>query len=63
VLGGYREGFESARPQDKKHGMREGVKGEVGPVLRGRPWLEPREGQAAARILCGERPMIRGVAV
>jgi len=63
VLGGYREGFEPARPKDKKHGMREGVYGEVGPVLRGRSGLEPREGQAADRVLCGERPMIRGVAV
>ena len=43
--------------------MREGIQWEVGPILRGRPWLEPREGQAAARVLCGEGPMVRGVAV
>jgi len=35
----------------------------MGPVLRGRPGLEPREGQAAARILRGERTVIRGVSV
>jgi len=44
VLGGHREGFEPARAQDKEHGVREGIQGEVGPVPRGRPWLEPREG-------------------
>ena len=43
--------------------MREGIQGEVGPILQGRPWLEPRDGQAAARVLCGEGPMVRGVAV
>jgi len=43
--------------------VREGIQGEVGPVLRGWSWLEPRDGQVAARVPRGEGPMIRGVAV
>jgi len=63
VLGGNREGFGPVVAQYKEHGVQVGIQGEVGSILRGRPWLEPREGQAATRILRGEGPMIRGVAV
>ena len=42
VLGGHWEGFKPAGAQDKQHGVWEGVKGELGPVLRERSWLEPR---------------------
>jgi len=44
VLGGEWKGAEPIGAQEEKHGVWEGVKGEVGPVLRGWPWLDPREG-------------------
>jgi len=63
VLGGDREGTEHVRAQEKQHRVWEGVKGEVGPVLRGRSCLDPREGKAAARIPRAQDPVVRGLAV
>ena len=63
VLGGDREGTEPVRAQEKQHGVWEGVEGEVGPILRGRPRLDPREGKAAAHISCTQGPVVRSVAM
>ena len=43
--------------------MGQGVQGKVDSVLRGWSGLEPREGQATARIPCTQGPVVRGVAV
>jgi len=58
VLGGDREGAEPVRAQEKHHGVREGVEGEVGSVLRGGSGLDPREGKAAARMACAQDPVV-----
>ena len=50
VLVGDREGTEPVRAQEEQHRVWEGIVGEVGPVLCGRPRLEPREGKAATCI-------------
>jgi len=50
VLGGDWEGTEPVRAQEEQHRVGEGVEGDVGPVLRRRSYLEPREGEAAARV-------------
>ena len=63
MLGGNCEGSELVRAQYKQHGVREGVEGEVSPVLRGRPCLEPREGEAASRVPRAQDPVVRRVAV
>jgi len=63
MLRGNWEGGEPAGAQHKQHGMWEGVEGEVGPVFRGRPCLEPREGEAASRVTRAQGPMVRRVAV
>ena len=44
VLGGDWKGVMAIGAQEKKQGVSEDVKWEVGPVLRGRSWLDPREG-------------------
>jgi len=63
MLGGNWEGGEPVGAQHKQHGMREGVEGEVGPVFRGRPSLEPREGGAASRVSRAQDPVVWRVAV
>jgi len=52
VLGGDWKRAEPIGAQEEQHGVREGVEGEVGHVLRGGSWLDPREGQTTARISC-----------
>jgi len=44
VLGGDWEGAKPIEAQEEQHGVQECVQGEVGPVLRGGPRLDPREG-------------------
>jgi len=63
VLGGDWEWAEPVGAQEKHHGMWEGVKGEVSPVLRGGPGLSPREGKAAARVPRAQDPVVRRVSV
>jgi len=63
MLGGNWEGSEPVRAQYKQHGVREGVKGEVGPVFQGRSCLEPREGEAASRVPHAQDPVVWRVAV
>ena len=63
VLGCDREGVEPARAQEKHPGVWQGVEGEVGPVLRGRSPLGPREGKAASPVPCTKGPVVWCVAV
>jgi len=58
VLGGDREGTESVRAQEKQYGVWEGVEGQVGSILRGRSWLDPGEGKAAALIPRAQGPVV-----
>jgi len=44
VLGGNWEGTKPIGAQEEQYGVREGVQGEVGPVLRGGSRLDPWEG-------------------
>jgi len=50
VLRGYWEGVKAVGAEEKQHGVGEGIKGEVRPVLRGGSRLGPRKGKAAARV-------------
>ena len=50
VLGGDREGVKPIGAQEEEHRGGEIVEGEVGPVLRGPPRLDPWEGQTTARV-------------
>ena len=63
VLGGDRERGVAVRAKEKKHRVGKGVEREVSPVFGRCSGLEPREGQAAARIPCAQGPMAWGVAV
>ena len=59
MTGGVREGGLAIRGQKEKHGVREGVEGEVGPIFRGWSWLQPWEGKAAARVPRTQCPKVR----
>ena len=58
VLGGDWEGTEPVRAQEEPHRVGEGVEGEVGPVLQRRSCLEPRGGEAAARVPSAQDPVV-----
>jgi len=59
VLGGNWKETKPVRAQEEQHGVWEGVEGEVGPVLRRRSCLEPREGEAATRVSRAQDPVVR----
>jgi len=44
--------------QEEQHGVREGIEGEVGPVLQGGSWLDPRERQTTARVTRAQGPVV-----
>jgi len=44
MLGGYRKGGGPLGAEYEQYGVREGIKGEVSPVLLGWSWLEAWEG-------------------
>jgi len=47
VLGGDWEGGEAIRAEDEEHRGGKGIQSEVGPVLGGRPRLEPWQGRGS----------------
>ena len=57
-MGGHWERAEPVRAQEEIHGVREAVKGEVGPVLRGGSRLDPWEGQTTPRVLRTQGPVV-----
>ena len=63
IVGGNGAGTEPVRALEKQHGVREGVEGEVGPVLQGRSCLESREGEVASCVVRAQDRVVWRVAV
>ena len=58
MLGSDGEGLMAISAQEEQHGVREGIEGEVGPVLQGGSWLDPRERQTTARVTRAQGPVV-----
>ena len=63
VLEGDRAGGVAIRAKEEGHRVGECVQGEVGPVFRKGPRLEPREGQAGTGVPAAEGSVVGGVPV
>jgi len=63
VFRGNCEGDEPVRAQEEEHRVGKSIEGQVCPVLQGGAGLDPQEGEAAARVLPQEGPLIWDVAV
>jgi len=63
VLGSDGEGGEAVGAEEEKHSVREGVQGEVGPILEGGSSLAPGERQPGPWVPATEDSGVRAVTV